>query len=32
MGFEVDGVEIKARIDYGTGAVGFRGAVKSPGA
>jgi hypothetical protein len=32
MGFEVDGIEIKSRLDYGTGAVGWRGAVKSLGA
>jgi len=31
-GFEVDGVQFKARIDFGTAAVDYRGAVKNPGA
>jgi hypothetical protein len=29
IGFEVDGFELKARIDYGVGAIDFRGAIKS---
>ena len=32
MGFEVDGMSWKVRHDYAVGAVGFRGAVKNPGA
>lgn len=32
MGFEVDGMQWKIRLDYGVGAVGFKGAVKNPGA
>jgi phage major head subunit gpT-like protein len=31
-GFEVDGLEIKAAIDFGVGAIDFRGAYKNPGA
>jgi ATP-dependent protease ClpP protease subunit/phage major head subunit gpT-like protein len=32
VGFEVDGLEIKAAIDFGVGAIDFRGAYKNPGA
>lgn len=32
MPFDIDGVRWKVRLDYGTGAVGWRGAVKNPGA
>jgi hypothetical protein len=32
IGFEVDAVEHKARIDFGAGAVDYRGAYKNPGA
>ncbi len=31
-GFSVDGMEWKIRHDYGVGAIGYRGAVKNPGA
>jgi HK97 family phage prohead protease len=31
-GFEVDGVKWKIRLDYGVGAVGFRGAIRNAGA
>lgn len=31
MGFHVDGVETKARIDFGAGIVDYRGAYKNPG-
>lgn len=31
-GFSVDGTQWKIRLDYGVGAVGFRGVVKNPGA
>jgi hypothetical protein len=31
-GFEVDGMRIKVRHDYGVGAVGFKGAVRNAGA
>jgi HK97 family phage prohead protease len=31
-GFDVDGVEIKARLDFGAGAIDFRGAYTNPGA
>jgi hypothetical protein len=31
-GFTVDGTKWKIRLDYGVGAVGFRGVVRSPGA
>lgn len=30
--FNVDGIQWKVRLDYGVGAVGFRGAIKNPGA
>lgn len=30
--FNIDGVQWKVRMDYGVGAVGFRGAIKNPGA
>lgn len=30
--FNIDGIQWKVRMDYGVDAVGFRGAVKSPGA
>jgi hypothetical protein len=32
QGFEVDGIRYKVRLDYGVGAVGFRGAYKNAGA
>lgn len=32
IGFEVDGLEIKARIDYDVGAIEWRGMFKNPGA
>ncbi|MBF0108755.1 MAG: peptidase U37 [Magnetococcales bacterium] len=32
MGFEVDGVEIKARLDFGAKAIDWRGFFKNPGA
>lgn len=32
QGFTVDGTKWKIRLDYGVGAVGFRGVVRSPGA
>jgi hypothetical protein len=32
IGFDVDGIEIKARQDFGAKAVNFRGAQKSAGA
>ncbi len=32
QGFDVDGVEIKIRHDFGTGAIDYRGAVQNPGA
>ena len=32
FGFEVDGMEIKARLDYGAGVLDFRGLYKNPGA
>lgn len=32
MGFDVDGMEIKIRHDFGAGAMDFRGAYKDPGA
>lgn len=32
QGFEVDGVEFKARMDFGCGAIDFRGAVRNDGA
>ncbi len=31
-GFDVDGVEIRARLDFGAGAIDFRGAYRNPGA
>jgi hypothetical protein len=31
-GFSVDGTQWKIRLDYGVGAVGFRGAVRNAGA
>lgn len=31
-GFSVDGTQWKIRLDYGVGAIGFRGVVKNPGA
>lgn len=31
MGFEVDGLQMKARIDWGGGVVDYRGAYKNPG-
>ncbi|MBF0437450.1 MAG: hypothetical protein HQL77_19095, partial [Magnetococcales bacterium] len=31
MGFEVDGVEIKARLDFGAKAIDWRGFFKNPG-
>lgn len=31
-GFDVDGVEIKARLDFGAGGIDFRGAYSNPGA
>ncbi len=31
-GFDVDGVEIKARLDFGAGGIDFRGAYRNPGA
>jgi HK97 family phage prohead protease len=31
LGFEVDGVETKARVDFGAGVVDYRGAYKNPG-
>ncbi len=32
QGFTVDGTKWKIRLDYGVGAVGFRGVVRSAGA
>jgi hypothetical protein len=32
IGFEVDGMEIKSRLDIGVGAIDFRGLYKNPGA
>lgn len=32
IGFTIDGVETKARIDFGVGVIDFRGAYKNPGA
>jgi hypothetical protein len=32
LGFDTDGVEIKARLDFGGGGLDFRGAYKNPGA
>jgi hypothetical protein len=32
MGFEVDGMQWKIRLDYGVGAIGYRGVVYNPGA
>jgi len=32
MGFEVDGVRFKARLDFGAGALDYRGLYKNPGA
>ena len=32
VGFDTDGVEIKARLDFGAGGVDFRGAFRNPGA
>lgn len=32
MGFRVDGLTWKIRLDYGVGGIGFRGVVKNPGA
>jgi len=32
LGFDVDGVEIKARLDFGAGGIDFRGAYSNPGA
>lgn len=32
VGFEVDGIELKARMDFGTAAIDFRGLYKNPGA
>jgi hypothetical protein len=32
IGFDVDGVEIKARLDFGAGGIDFRGAYSNPGA
>jgi hypothetical protein len=32
MGFEVDGLRWKIRMDYGVGAIGWKGAVKNAGA
>lgn len=31
MGFDVDGMELKARLDFGTKAIDFRGLQKNPG-
>ena len=31
MGFDVDGVEIKARLDFGAKAIDWRGLYKNPG-
>lgn len=31
VGFDIDGIEFKAREDFGAAAVGFRGLVKTPG-
>jgi hypothetical protein len=31
-GFDVDGVEIKARLDFGAGGIDHRGAYMNPGA
>jgi len=31
-GFEVDGMEIKARLVFGAGWIDYRGAYKNPGA
>lgn len=31
-GWNVDGIEWKIRLDYGVGAIGYRGVVKNPGA
>lgn len=30
--FDIDGLKWKVRLDYGVGAIGFRGAVRNPGA
>ena len=30
-GFDVDGVEIKARLDFGAGGIDYRGAYRNPG-
>jgi hypothetical protein len=32
MGYEVDGMQWKIRLDYGVGAIGYRGVVYNPGA
>lgn len=32
VGFEVDGIELKARMDFGAGAIDYRGVYKNPGA
>ncbi|MDR2452785.1 MAG: ATP-dependent Clp protease proteolytic subunit [Candidatus Accumulibacter sp.] len=32
IGFEIDGMEIKSRLDIGVGAIDFRGLYKNPGA
>lgn len=32
VGFDIDGVETKARVDIGAGVIDFRGAYKNPGA
>jgi len=32
QGFSVDGIRWKVRIDYGVGAIGWRGVVKNAGA
>lgn len=32
VGFEVDGIELKARLDFGAGAIDYRGVYKDPGA
>ena len=32
QGFEIDGVEIKARMDFGAAAIDYRGLQKSAGA
>jgi hypothetical protein len=31
MGFDVDGVEVRARLDFGAKAIDWRGLYKNPG-